>query len=272
MEELRPEHVGSLFAPLNRELVTLLRQLGPEQWDEATVVPKWRVRDVTAHLLDGMLRNLSAKRDGHLPGTDGPIAGYDDVVELINALNAGGVEYGQRLSPRLMTDLVEVAGGWLASFLESLDPDAPALFPVAWANESQSLNWMDTGREYTEWWHHQAQIRDAVGASQLLDRQWFDPLINFSVRALPRAYAGVEAAEKTAVELHVGNRVFSVLRRGAKWQVYRGAAETPAATLRMNEDTFWRVFYNARVEADAVVVEGDRELAPPLLRARSVMV
>jgi uncharacterized protein (TIGR03083 family) len=272
MEALQAEYVASLFAPLHAELVAVLRGLAPDDWERRTVAPRWRVRDVAAHLLDGMLRKLSAHRDGHLPQTAPAIRGYDDVVELINNLNSTGVEYSNRLSPRLITDLLEVGGKWASSFVEALDPQAPALFPVAWANESQSLNWMDTGREYTEWWHHQAQIRDAVGSPLLLEPRWFDPLINFSIRALPRAYAAVDAPENTSVAVHVGSRVWSVMREAAKWQVYRGESGDASAVIRMNEDTAWRLFYNARVERDAIAVDGDVALAAPLLHARSVMV
>ena len=38
-----------------------------------------------------------------------------------------------------------------------------AIFSVAWAGESESENWFDVARDYTERWHHQQQIRDAVG-------------------------------------------------------------------------------------------------------------
>ena len=272
MKSLQPEYVAPLFAPLHGELIAVLRRLGPEDWERPTVAPRWRVRDVAAHLLDGMLRKLSAHRDGHLPPTTATLAGYDDVVELINNLNATGVKYSNRLSPRLITDLLEVTGGWASSFVEALDPEAPALFAVAWANESHSLNWMDTGREYTEWWHHQAQIRDAVGCPVLLESRWFDPLMNFSVRALPRAYAGIEAAENTAIELHVGKRVWSIVREAPKWQVYQGESGKASAVVRVNEDTAWRLFYNAPVERDAISVEGDERLAAPLLHVRSVMV
>lgn len=38
----------------------------------------------------------------------------------------------------------------LAKFFASLDPFAPAIFPVAWAGEQESFNWMDVARDYTE--------------------------------------------------------------------------------------------------------------------------
>src|SRR5687767_9501737 len=189
---IEPLYTTDLFAPLYRELIVLLRGLEPADWERPTVAGAWRVRDVVAHLLDGALRKVSVYRDGHALAPDRQIHSYGDLVGFINDLNAGGVSYSRRLSPRLLTDLLEMTGRWMAELVESLDPHAPALFSVAWAGESQSENWMDTGREYTEVWHHQMQIRDAVNAPGLLEGRWLYPLLDFSVRALPHAYAATD--------------------------------------------------------------------------------
>jgi hypothetical protein len=63
-----------------------------------------------------------------------------------------------------------------------------------------------------------------------------------------------------------------VLREGERWTLYEGAAPSPAAKVRLDADTAWRIFYNAVRGRAAVVVEGDPLLAEPLLRTRSVMV
>lgn len=270
--------VAPLFAPLHRELIQLLRSLSDDAWDRPTVAGKWRVRDVAAHLLDGMLRKLSAHRDGHLlRAGDQPPRTYDDVVALINALNATGVAYGERFSPRLLTDLLEVTGGWLSDFVLTLDPAAPALFPVAWAGENESQNWMDTGREYTEHWHHQMQIRAAAGAPLLLEDVWYEPLLSFSVRALPRTYANVPANEGTSINLFIDGRpwAWSLVREAEAWRLDGGSANDPATTIRIAPNDAWRLFYNALDPSSAesiVRIEGSRDLGMPLLNARSVMV
>src|SRR4029077_14533079 len=117
--------------------------------------------------------------------------------------NATGVAYWQRHSPEVLTDLLEIAGGRVAALVESLDPHAVANISVAWAGEETSENWFDAGLEYTEWWHHQMQIRDAVGAPLLLEPRWLHPLLELSVRALPHAYATVHASEGAIVVLEV---------------------------------------------------------------------
>jgi hypothetical protein len=238
---------------------------------------RWRVRDIVAHLLDNDLRRLSFGRDG-LQLTAPALSSFADIVDLINAMNASGVEYAARLSPRVMTDLLELTGTWVSAYVAALLPHGKARFPVAWAGEDESENWMDTGREYTERWHHQMQIRDAVGAEGLLERRWLHPLLEMSVRAFRRTYDGVPAAEGTAVAFEVGTEedyVWSVIRELRGWTVMRGRPLQVAASLRADPDTAWKLLYNA-LSPDAarerVVITGDRSLAEPLLGTRSVMV
>jgi uncharacterized protein (TIGR03083 family) len=278
LRALGPLDAAPLCRPLHAELITLLRGLPSADWQRPTAAARWRVRDVAAHLLDGMLRKTAVYRDEHPLPLATSIASDADLARFVNGLNASGVAYAERLSPRLITDLLQAAGGWAADVIEALAPHAPARFPVSWAGEAASANWMDTGREYTEWWHHQAQIRDAVGAPPLLERRWFEPLMAFSVRALPVAYAGVEAPPGTTVALLVDGAApsaWSVVRTDAAgWRVFAGAPPAPAASVRLDGSDAWRLFYNALSEtamAARLRVDGDAALARPLLRARSVI-
>jgi uncharacterized protein (TIGR03083 family) len=278
MKPLTPLHTADLFPGLHAELISLLRGLDDADWSRPTVAGAWRVRDVAAHLLDGDLRKLSAGRDGLRLPPDGPVASFGDIVGLIDRANASGVAYAQRLSPRVITDLLEVTGRWVAEYVAALPPHGEALHSVAWAGEMRSENWMDTGREYTERWHHQAQIRDAVGAPGLLQRRWLHPLLDLSVRAFPRAYEGIDAAPGTAVVFQVdaeGENAWSVVRNASGWQVFRGAADDAATQVRTDADSAWRILYHA-LPPDAarahVSITGDAALAEPMLRARSVMV
>jgi len=277
LKKLAPIYLAELIRPLFAELNTLLRSLEADDWNRPTVAGRWRVRDVAAHMLDTTLRKVAAYRDGHVIPVEMPIASEADLAGFVNSLNAGGVSYGARLSTRQLTDLLEITARWTADLAESLDPHALALWPVSWAGETASENWMDTGRDYTEWWHHQAQIRDAVGAPRLLEPRWFVPLMDISVRVLPRVYAPLEAVPRTAVMLAVHGAThahWSIVKEERQWQVFSGAPAEPAATVRVDTDDAWRLFYNALREEEAksrVKIEGDTSLALPLLGARSVI-
>ncbi|HWK89065.1 MAG TPA: maleylpyruvate isomerase family mycothiol-dependent enzyme [Longimicrobium sp.] len=275
---MAPLFTAEQFPPLYAELVGLLRSLGPDDWDRPTLAPRWSVRDVAAHMLDIDLRGLSFPRDDHFVPDDGPIETYADLVALINRLNEMGVRYLRRLSPRLMIDLFELTGPRVAEQVASQPPHGQARHSVAWAGEQTSENWMNIGREYTERWHHQMQIREAVGAPRLLERRWLHPVLDLSVRALPRAYADTAAPTGTTLVLEVageGGGAWSLVREEADWRVWRGAAADAATRVRLEPDAAWKMFFNAlgaeRAAADAAVT-GDERLAKPLFRARAVMV
>ena len=268
-------YTSQLFRPLHSELLKTLRGLDADAWNAPTVAPQWKVRDVAAHLLDGDLRRIAVYRDGHLLAPDEPIANERDLTHFINRLNASGVSYAARLSPALITDLLEITGRWVADLVEDLPPHGRSIFAVSWAGEEASENWMDTGREYTERWHHQMQIRDATGRPLLLSPDWMSPLLDISVRALPHAYRELDAPAGTTVSLVVTGETggaWTVRREPGAWRLERGRAPHADAIVRVGSDDAWRLFYNALPDASRVQIEGERALAAPLLQTRSVIV
>jgi uncharacterized protein (TIGR03083 family) len=276
--ELGPRDTAKLFRPLLGELITLLRSLAPDDWERPTLAGEWRVRDVAAHLLDGDLRKLSACRDGRRIAPESPIRTNQDLVRFIRDLNAAGVAFGARLSTRVLVDMLEASGDRVADYISRLDMNEPAPFAVSWAGEAQSANWMDIGREYTERWHHQMQIRDALEKPRLLSPDWMEPLLEFSVRSLPVAYAGLRAPQGTVATLEVHGPttgIWSAVRDKSRWRVVRGAPPSPGASVRVAADDIWRIFYNA-VKSPGLIhrleVRGNWDLALPLLNARSVIV
>jgi uncharacterized protein (TIGR03083 family) len=274
-----PVDTSSLLVPIHRELVTLLRRLSPEQWLLPTRAGAWRVRDVAAHVLDGQLRRLSYHRDG-LPRASPPADDdYASVVAFLNRLNAQWTEASERLSPRVLTDLLDSVGTQAAVFLASLPPHEGAFWPVAWAGESTSENWMDVGRDYTEYWHHQQQIRDAVGAPALVDPRWLTPVIALGVRALPRALADVSRPDGAVVRLEVrgdaGGR-WSLVRETGGWALAQGeTGHDVRARLHVDAEAAARLWYSGRRSRPArmaATCQGDSALCEAVLAARAVMV
>jgi uncharacterized protein (TIGR03083 family) len=259
--------------------VALLRGLPEAAWESPTLAGAWRVRDVVAHILDGSLRRVSFHRDRHAPPAPAqPPRGERELVAFINELNAQWVETAKRLSPRLLVDLYEPVGAALADFFESLPDDAPALFSVSWAGEAESAGWFDVGREFTELWHHQAQVRDAVGAPQLADTAWLNAVLRIALRGLPHAYRDTPGAPGQAVTIEIAGPaggVFTLLRGGERWTLLAGQEVSESARASMTDETAWRLLFNAlpRERAAALVAgTGDAALLAPLLGARSVIV
>lgn len=281
LRPLGPVDTVPLFEPLHEELIRLLRGLNDDDWEKPTVAGTWRVRDIVAHLLDGDLRVLSNLRDGYILPPNEPIENHRDLVGFLNRLNAEWVNAAERLSPRVLTDLLAATGPEVAKTFASLDPESPAPFAVDWAGESESKMWMHVGRDYTERWHHQAQIRDAVGAPQLLARRWFHPLLDLSMRALPRAYRDVEAKLGTCVVVEVeadgpdSGGIWTLRRNPSGWQIFGGEADSPAASIRVDADTAWKILYNALAPEEGrsqATDEGDEALSSAFFGTRSVMV
>ena len=109
----------------------------------------------------------------------------------------------ERLSPPLIVDLLAVTGTWVSTFVAATPPFEQAHVSGLWAGQEHADNSSDIGREYTERWHHQMQIRDAVGATPPLEKQWFHPVLDISVRTFPASYEGIEAPDGTTIVFEV---------------------------------------------------------------------
>jgi uncharacterized protein (TIGR03083 family) len=268
-----------LFRPLCHDIVALLGRLSAEDWERSTLAGTWRVRDIVAHLLDTALRRLSFDRDGRMPPPPPrPIEGERDLVAFINDLNAKWVRAAERLSPRVLTDLYAAASEDLSDFVENVSLDGPARFPVSWAGRAGSHAWLDIGREFTEVWHHGAQIRDAVAAGPFSEPRWLHAVLAISVYAIPHAYRDLPGEVGQSVVLDIAGPaggVWTLNAREAGWAIDEGRYPAPGATVTMSDDVAWRLFFNALPLSSAeslIQLEGDVVLAAPLLRVRSVIV
>lgn len=268
-----------LFRPVSTALVRVLRDLTPADWTRPTVAGTWTVRDIVAHLADGALRRVSFQRDRHPPPPPKQaIANERDFVRFINGLNAEWVSVAGRFSPPVLIDLYVHASEALADWFERLPLDAPALFPVSWAGEAQSAGWFDLGREFTEVWHHQQQIRMAVGAPGLDDPRYLRAVLDIAMRGLPHAFReiGGHAGETVVIDVSgpAGSQ-WTLVREEPHWALKAGVPPDPTTVVTLEDDVAWRLLFNAIPPAEApprLRIDGKRELAAPLLHARSVIV
>jgi hypothetical protein len=274
--------VTDLFPVVSRRLLDLLRSLAPDEWHRPTVSSLRNVKDIVSHLLDGSLRRLSLQRDGYTPpdGSVRPRPG-EPLVAFLTRLNDEWEVATRRLSPPVLIALTEWADAGLAELFRSLDPHAPAIFPVAWAGEEASENWMDVAREYTEKWHHTQQLFDATGrASTITGRDLYHPCLDTFMRALPFTFRTVEAGVGTVVAVEVtgvAGGVWSVERRDGGWVQVPVPPRTPTATVTMDEHTAWKVVTKrrsreaVRQQFPGIRVAGDERLGLHVLDMVSVM-
>ena len=265
-----------LLRQVDERLIDLLRSLAPEEWDLQTVAPAWKVRDVAAHLLDTPLRKLSMIRDSYV--VEKPdIASAQDIVVFVNRLNREGVAVYRRLSPAILIDLLKLACEQSARFHESLDPFAPAAFPVSWAGEDRSFNWFDTARELTERWHHQQQIRLATHRPGIMTPALYRPVLECFVRGLPYRYRDVDAAHGTAVLVTVSGECGGswILRREtAGWTLAGQPVDRFASRVTIPQDLAWRIFTRGIDRASAraqVEITGDQSLGAKVLELTAIV-
>ena len=259
-----------LLRAVDEKLVDLLGSLATLEWDLQTIAPLWKVRDVAAHLLDTVLRKLSMVRDScYVEAVT--IRSPQDVVALVNRLNAEGVTVYRRLSPPILIEMMKSACEQSARFHESLDPFAPATFNVSWAGEERSLNWFDTARELTERWHHQQQIRLVTNRPGIMTPDLYHPVLDCFVRGLPHVYRDVDAAVGTALLLEISGEC------GGQWFLSRGTTQwnfvdrpdgAVASRVTIPQDLAWRVFTKG-IDRDSarrqIAVEGNPHLGEKVL-------
>ncbi len=271
-----PIYTAHLFPVLEARLVELLRGLDAEQWEWPTICAGWRVKDVAAHLLDTSIRRLSMARDGYVGETPDGFE-YQDLVAFLNRLNADWVRAARRISPRILVELIEQASQEVYELFKSLDPHAPAAFAVSWAGEEVSENWFDIAREYTERWHHQQQIRLAVGQAGITGRELYFPVLDTFMRGLPHAYRNVAATDGTLLQFDITGAAggsWFLLRQYGKWRLGVGAEGPRAATVSIPQEIAWRIFTKGIDKSTArqnITITGDEKLAGEILNMLSVM-
>ena len=253
----RPAHIeiGHLLHEIDALLIDFLSRLKDDEWEAQTIAPLWKVKDVALHLLDGNLRTLSMLRDGYMPPPDRDIASYQDLVDYLNQLNADWIKATRRLSSKVIIDLLQMTGREYCDYMATLDPDAPATFAVAWAGEDTSKNWFHVAREYTEKWHHQQQIRMATSdSSVLLEKKWYLPYLDTSVRALPHHYRKVQGNEGDLIEFSFkgdfNKSWYLKFERG--WTLYSKIEEAPSCTVNIPHNIAWRIFTKGIPKEEAI--------------------
>lgn len=275
MDRPAPILVQDLFPEVLEALLALLNGLSLSEWESPTAAAGWTVKDIAAHLLAGDIGKLSRRRDGYRP----PGPSFDSPREFtayLNGLNQEWVQAMRRISPPLLCGLLRWTGDQVAQLFLSLDPfeiDGP----VSWAGPDPAPVWLDVAREFTERWHHQQHIREAVRRPGLRAPRYLGPVLDTFVRALPYTYRNVEAPEGASVALTISGPsggAWSVVREPERWQLYRGKPAQPEAEVELPEEIAWRLFTKGIPREAALahaVFAGDLALGQVMLETISII-
>lgn len=270
----------TLISGIDTHLITLLRQLGPAQWASRTLSPKWTIKDIALHLLDGNVRALSMGRDGFFGVKSPEIRSYGDLTAFLNQLNHDWVHALQRMSPEVLIAFLETTNEQVVAYYRTLDPGGQALFSVAWAGESVSTHSFHLAREYTEKWHHQMQIRQALGIeADLLEARWQLPYLHTSFYALPNRLQQIPAPEGTTLRVRITGSVqveIGVEKTAHGHWLLRedGLQGHVSAQVTVPDTLVWRVFSKEIAPGEAMSLsqtEGDPAVCSAFFDTVAVM-
>ncbi|MFN9782150.1 MAG: maleylpyruvate isomerase N-terminal domain-containing protein [Sphingobacteriales bacterium] len=267
-----------LFPIIDQHLFQLLRSLNDEDWNKPTIAGPWTVKDVTAHLLDTAMRTVGMYRDQYFGEKPEGISSYDNLVNHLNKLNSDWVSAFKRVSPLQLIDLLETTSAVQYEQYQKLDPALPSIFSVAWAGEESSTNAFHTAREYTEKFHHQLQIREALGCTEvLITKTLFLPFMDTLMQGLPHTYREVKAHEGNTVQIVVSGEaggIWQLKKHASGWKLLDKPETILSGEITMSPSTAWKLFTKGMSIEEAqqlVEVGGDKTLALYCLQMVSVM-
>jgi len=237
-----PILVTTLFPEILEELILLLKSLSVSDWTEPTACSGWSVKDVALHLLGIEIGNLSNRRDGF--SDNNHIENWEQLVIIVNNWNQKWVQATRRMSTRLLIDLIGLVGPQMCDYFSKLDPFEIG-GAISWIGPEPLPVWLDLAREYTERWHHQQHIRDAVNKPGLKQPKFFSPVLNTFMWALPKTYHGVIADEGTSITVKIEGQSgghWSLIKEGEKWLFFKGAVAHPDSEIILDQEIAWRLF------------------------------
>ncbi|HEX8006643.1 MAG TPA: maleylpyruvate isomerase N-terminal domain-containing protein [Trebonia sp.] len=259
---------GPLTAQRGR-LLRLLTSLGDAQWAAPTAAPRWSVKDIALHLLDGDLSWLARNRDHVRTGIVPVSSGHEEFVRGLAQRNQRWVDGARMLSPRLITALLGWSGEQLDAYLGTVDLAGPS--SVYWAGEVPL--WFDLAREFTERWVHYQQIREAaLPAGHDQQDEYLPMVLRTFIWGFPHQYkAPAPAGTAIAVEIpDIG--AWTLTRTATGWSLDERQAAAPATSLRISGEAAWRLLTGARYDTGQAQLSGDPALAEPLLQVRGIIV
>jgi uncharacterized protein (TIGR03083 family) len=250
------------------DLLSLLDGLADAEWLTPTPCLGWRVKDVVLHLLDDDLGWLSRGRDGDLDGLIPMDGDYRDFVVALNQKNQRWVDASQGLSHALVRQLLAWSGEQVAAYHDTLPTIEPA--GVIWAG-GEVPRWLGLGRDFTERWVHQQQIREAVGRPGG-HRRLLPVVLSIFVWAFPHQFRP-QIEVGTAVNIDFGTDArWHLFRRDHGWDLEVGLDGSPAAAISTDADTAWRLLTGVPISRGTVTTSGPAHLAQPLLEVRGIIV
>jgi hypothetical protein len=129
----------------------------------------------------------------------------------------------------------------------------------------------------TERWHHQQQIRLAVGRPGIMTPELYHPVLDCFMRALPHAYRSHSAPERSLLRFDVSGECggsWFLLRDGGRWRLIDAPTGALVSHTTIPEDIAWRIFtkgIDRQTALTQVDGSGDRDLGLHVLQLVAIV-
>lgn len=279
MINIKPILINDLFPILNSKLISLLEGIHHNSWYKPTACKEWCVKDIVQHLVKDYIGVLSQKRDKYknpkIKGKKFKLQG--ELVKYINEINQTWVDATKQVSPKVLIQFLKFLGDELFKYFYTVNL-MKVESRVSWISDERLPNWMDVAREYTEYWLHQAHIRDAVDAHLLTEKKLFHPFIQAYMMTLPKTYRNVNSKVGTKIAIQVtgsagGNWLLEKIK--GDWQLSEERSYNNSSTVIIDQDTLWRLFSKGIDKKSAeskIVFKGNQKLGKNILNTISLIV
>lgn len=250
------------------DVTALLSDLAEEDWDKPTDLPGWDVRAVASHIahLESAVAGgpQEVAEIGDLPHVRNPMAQFTE-IGVANRRDRSGVEITAEIR-------AAVTRRYEALHAEPpTDPDAPApgvFGALGWTVERLLRN------RPLDLWMHEQDIRRAVGRPGNLDSPAAEHTTEYLLESIGYVLAkrvGAPTGTTLVVEVDGSEPASAVVADDGRGVLLGESPTTPTARLRTDRETFIRLAGGrGAVDPDAVVVEGDRQLATSVVGALAV--
>lgn len=264
-----------LFPIINNRLIELLKSTSIEEFDKPTQFDTWKVKDICAHLLDTSLRRLSEGRDNYQSLENVKIETYSDLVNYVTKIADRWAIAFHYISPKILIDLIEEYQNELYYYFKDLNPLSQSLNPVSWAGENKSQNWFDIAREYTERWHHQMQIREALKRDVLYEKELYYPVLDTFMRALPFHYRKWKMEHGYTLCVNIDGNA------GGKWylkwndkiELVKEVEDKSQTQIDIKQDDAWKIFTRWKDKnVYRASIKGNNELGEHILEMNCLII
>ena len=222
-----PHDYAALFGAERARLNDLLAGLRRADWQRPSPCPGWSILGLCGHLLGDDFGLLARHRDHHY-GTPPPAGATEsEFVAWLDEMQAEWVGAARRLSPRLITDLLQWTGPQIAGTFRREDPRARTA-SVSWRSGPVPA-WLDQARELSEYWIHRQQLLQGLGRPSDLRADLAGPVLDGLRWAYPCRLAQAPPRPGDTVTIAVTGPVTVTwhLVAAGHWMALRRSARNP---------------------------------------------